>query len=630
MDDLFNRQRSTDEPMAPPAAPGRLTRKRTASINTEQANNARPDADSHVYLAFILYRQHHQAAVTAQHPGLPNPDVSKIIGEQWRNEEGQIKDYWKNLAEEEKKRHQRQYPDYRYTPRRGGRGSGARPSSVSSDDGGRCPRCGGRYIATPRTPSSQFPPTRVPSISYGQAYPTEDGQYYHPPQDSQNWTHQTQLYDYHHNTSLRDIQEEGDSMFAAPGSKRRRYNTSDSPSAGMLHHENTAYAASGPAPSSASVGLANRLYGPSQRPRAVGAAQTTAGPTTVGPQPDGVALPPLRNDPRLNQPLRLPPLHTQLAPSQEANETPVLAFNKGHGTQEEGVAAMVMSVPHMRKMHILSKIAPPYRQRSDIVEDQSTFRGCFIAVEGPIESTLRAVGAAVERALHRCGEISLKTFFDPEPLPLIGRFDPASQDSRARTFANENASLQLDSYIRRILGWRERSEQIVDHITTIPESTVAGEEVMQRSSSDGSIIMNGSMSDGFTAAGIGNGLRKFGSGRQTLRQPTKIPVALANAGFSVTYSDRFSCTIPIEDEYAPTEHWQWMATQWRGIVGPDLFIYAKPTAETDDSLRNTVELRSQNVMLVRTPVGEGLDEKTERRLAFEIIEWVRAGQSQRL
>ncbi|KAL1870408.1 hypothetical protein VTK73DRAFT_2646 [Phialemonium thermophilum] len=112
--------------------------------------------------AFILYRQHHQGQVVAQHPGLANPEISKIIGEQWRDEPEEEKNQWRRLAEEEKLRHQKQYPDYRYQPRRGGKAgigglgssSMARPSLSVGEDPGRCSKCGGRNIATPRTPST--------------------------------------------------------------------------------------------------------------------------------------------------------------------------------------------------------------------------------------------------------------------------------------------------------------------------------------------------------------------------------------------------------------------------------------------------------------------------------------------
>jgi hypothetical protein len=50
-------------------------------------------------LAFILYRQRHQTEILAQHPGLPNPEVSKIAGELWKAEPESVKNEWKHLAE---------------------------------------------------------------------------------------------------------------------------------------------------------------------------------------------------------------------------------------------------------------------------------------------------------------------------------------------------------------------------------------------------------------------------------------------------------------------------------------------------------------------------------------------------
>ena len=51
------------------------------------------------FVAFILYRQHYQAHVVAQHPKLANPEISKIIGEQWREQAPEVKNEWKTLAE---------------------------------------------------------------------------------------------------------------------------------------------------------------------------------------------------------------------------------------------------------------------------------------------------------------------------------------------------------------------------------------------------------------------------------------------------------------------------------------------------------------------------------------------------
>ncbi|CAI4211739.1 unnamed protein product [Parascedosporium putredinis] len=301
----------------------------------------------------------------------------------------------------------------------------------------------------------------------------DEGPGYRHGQMPQGSSHPSQAYNFHGGTGLKSIQEEDSPMFATPEPKRRRFEDARS-----------------------------RL-------------SDTPVPSGVSPGPMG-----------MGGVIAPAPLHTQFAPFHDAYETPILTGDKSYDSQEEGVVAMVMSVPHMRKMHIISQIAPPYRTK-DPVNNKSMTRGCFIVVEGPVDATLKAVGAAVERALR---------------------------------------------------GYEEETALV----------------------------------------------RRSGPGL------SKIPVALAPKGFSVTCSDRFACSIPIEDAYAPTEHWQWMATQWRGMVGPDLFVYVKPTADPGINLRNTVELKSPNVMLVRVPMEGTLDEKTERRLAFEIVEWVRGGHSQRL
>lgn len=40
-----------------------------------------------------------QAQVVAQNPGLANPEISKIIGEQWKKQTLEVKGNWKQLAE---------------------------------------------------------------------------------------------------------------------------------------------------------------------------------------------------------------------------------------------------------------------------------------------------------------------------------------------------------------------------------------------------------------------------------------------------------------------------------------------------------------------------------------------------
>ncbi|MCJ1345709.1 hypothetical protein MMC31_003918, partial [Peltigera leucophlebia] len=116
--------------------------------------------------AFILYRQHHQSAVVEQNPGLSNPEISKVIGEHWKASPQEIQTHWRNLAEQEKLRHQKQYPDYRYQPRR------SRNHSISASSSGdrenlKCQKCGGYSIPKSSgimsTPGIVSPPTDLVS-----------------------------------------------------------------------------------------------------------------------------------------------------------------------------------------------------------------------------------------------------------------------------------------------------------------------------------------------------------------------------------------------------------------------------------------------------------------------------------
>ncbi|RDW86143.1 HMG-box domain-containing protein [Aspergillus mulundensis] len=68
--------------------------------------------------AFILYRQHHHPRVKESYPDLTNNQISVILGKQWREETEEVKLHFKNLAEDFKKKHAEEHPDYQYTPRK--------------------------------------------------------------------------------------------------------------------------------------------------------------------------------------------------------------------------------------------------------------------------------------------------------------------------------------------------------------------------------------------------------------------------------------------------------------------------------------------------------------------------------
>ncbi|KAK1963872.1 HMG box protein [Colletotrichum sublineola] len=639
----------TDEgPDSVGSAGSRASRKRAASIDIEEANSSRGrefsletgpmgsggDKD-YICLctpalkvprprnAFILYRQHHQAHVIAQHPGLSNPEISKIIGEQWRIQPDDVKESWKKLAEEEKIRHQRQYPDYRYQPRRGGR-PGSRPGLSSGADTGRCSKCGGRFIATPRTPSTPFGTPTAAKSNMSPSHP-RDGR----GGDSDHHRHTLpgakQQYQFQPN-NLQDMEQEYESMSPSPELKRRRFN-------GMGHYQAvpspgpyTGHPLSRQPRSSLSMPPTPPVagYGPLPGPSALARTGNMAPP----PRPHHPAYTGPSRGPGFDESLRLPPLQTQTSPplnrENDANDRPSAHPAAGLGiinprdSYAQSLEAMIMTIPFLSKLKVLQKISPTLTPPGPSSPDIEV-RGAVIAVEGADARQLEQVGTTIHRCLLGLAEIDLKTWSDGPNMPapiLLADEDAKMNDTASigssRKSSHSQPSLQSSelfaNYMQTMMKWHEKSREIVKHVSTRPVSGMSGPPLTRRAS-DGDAVGSGHSSVSLSGTG-------------------KTPIALLPAGFSLSISNKYACMIPISDSYAPVDHWQWMSTLWRGIIGPDLVIYVKSVVEEEVSRAGAVEFRGPGVMVVRIAHNKYLDEKTERRISFEVVEWIRGGSYQ--
>jgi hypothetical protein len=52
--------------------------------------------------------------------GITNNEVSKVIGDMWKQESQKVKDHYQALAQQSREQHQKDYPGYKYAPRRPG------------------------------------------------------------------------------------------------------------------------------------------------------------------------------------------------------------------------------------------------------------------------------------------------------------------------------------------------------------------------------------------------------------------------------------------------------------------------------------------------------------------------------
>ncbi len=69
-----------------------------------------------------------------------------------------------------------------------------------------------------------------------------------------------------------------------------------------------------------------------------------------------------------------------------------------------------------------------------------------------------------------------------------------------------------------------------------------------------------------------------------------IPIALVPS-YQLTTVDASAIRMPIVDSYSPLAHWQWLATLWRGCIGPDVSVVIKSAvAAGDASVRESLSV----------------------------------------
>ncbi|KAI8960855.1 hypothetical protein F5Y11DRAFT_249528 [Daldinia sp. FL1419] len=589
--------------------------------------------------AFILYRQHYQGQVAARNPGLANPEISKLIGEQWREQPEEVKNNWKRLAEEEKIRHQRQYPDYRYQPRRGGKSSGGRPLPATGEDPGHCPKCGGRYIATPRTPSTPFSAaspgsartagTSMPSYAIPNPRVIEMDHLRRGSGSSiMSLENHERRYPQPHMQNIDEDYPMMSPMGTPIDTKRRRFNGPNvftgSPPMGYIPADPRYQRPSLAGPPVSATG-----YGPGSLPRLGRQWQNFSQSNHPSPHhphmqpPPRPSMPfqpaptPTRHTSTFDESLRLPPLQTQVPTSPAMNSGPGPArappnVPPGHTHNAPNGANApppkppqpqhnIARWPPLLKLEVLRSISPPLKPPGAGRPLFET-RGPLIAIEGAEPAILKEVAAVVDQALSISGEYAVKTWTEDtqtQITPIEGSGgNSINTNDNEQGIGGSGLLSPLATYVAKMLKWHKTSEDIIKYITSFPPPASAASSEM------------------------GEGPKDVEASPKTKRQ---LPVAVVSDGYSLTVSDRYANSLQINDAYRADDHWQWLATLWRGIVGPDLTIYVKRTAEAEAQGNNFVEFANPAVVVLHIAECGGVDEKLERRLGFEIMEWVRSG-----
>ncbi|PWY87645.1 putative HMG box protein [Aspergillus heteromorphus CBS 117.55] len=531
--------------------------------------------------AFILYRQHYQAAVVAQNPGLANPDISKIIGEQWRKLPQETKDEWKALAEEEKARHQQQYPEYRYQPRRYGRDGNLRngSSGISHNPPGStvCSRCGGRVMNPPVSPETPFTPRSstfngAPAQNEAGTAQSNQGRGkggVRPSLIKVNVDGESCL------PRQREFEENGG---RSPDNKRRR-----------LGHR---------------IGYGPHREGP----------ESPYPPSPYTPRPSGLDLrfqPPIRSIRNVKEytppdpSLKLPPLQTTIhAPGAT---TPLTPFST-----DSSIEATVMTIPFLNKIKVLAKISPPLTPAYH--DGPSLRRGAVIAVDGQDPVLVKQMVDFLNTTLQKEGKYQTRVFGGPEVRSREGQGD------------SEQMGDATVDYLNIISSWHRISDEIVSFVKPLRASSEAksvdeestpglSPRTITPKTADLHINSPEQSSDNGSVSTV-----SMGPG-------ATVPVALVPR-YQLTTADAFACSVPIGDSYAPLDHWQWMASLWRACVGPDITVYIRECEKEElERVGGTpVEIRLQDartiVLRKTTSSPSELEEKSLKRVGFEIEDFL--------
>ncbi len=288
------------------------------------------------------------------------------------------------------------------------------------------------------------------------------------------------------------------------------------------------------------------------------------------PRPDALARPYMQMAPpprpSLHDPsLTLPPLQT---------------------SQERSVEAMVMTIPYINKIKVLGRISPPLKTPGPTSPPHQV-RGAIIAVDGTDQPALTSIITWLQEFLQRGNEYAVR---------VIDSLDIAFPTKSNKDQSEQDSDNDFTAYLKSITDWHTRSAEIVNYITTDRSSISSTPQSSTPPPTSPPVPSNAS---------------------------SPRPIALINR-YQLTLSDTAATHIAIDDAYAPIDHWQWMATLWRGIVGPDITVYVKEASGEEMAKFGGVEVREDaRAVVVRLEKGKACEEKSLRRLGFEVGEWVR-------
>lgn len=285
--------------------------------------------------------------------------------------------------------------------------------------------------------------------------------------------------------------------------------------------------------------------------------------------------------------------------------------------QDSSVEATVMTIPFLNKIKVLAKISPPLVP--SFREGSPAPRGPVIAVDGQDPVLVQIAVEYLQRLLKRDYTYRVRVFDGPDLLNMTTA-DGQMGDATVR-------------YLDTISAWHRISDEVISYVKSA--STAGSADARSDADEDSGaglspktiMAKTASLQIDSPAQSSENGSETSVMTPSTTGGHNATPVAIVPR-YQLTTADAFACSIPINDSYAPLDHWQWMASLWRACVGPDITVYIRECSkeEFDHAGGHPVEVRLQDArtVIVRRVTGtpRELEEKTLKRVGFEIEDFL--------
>ncbi len=326
-------------------------------------------------------------------------------------------------------------------------------------------------------------------------------------------------------------------------------------------------------------------------------------PTSNGRRPEGQYYAPTQQY-ALHRRESLPPIHVPphsatMPPPRTPRDMRQTSVVELGPLQQDGsprtVEDVLSAFPYPNKIKLLGRITPPYnyKEPGSASPPYRANRGAIIAIEGDDLAAVRELSEWLNAYLIKQKEYK----------PQIAEPPQAPEDDKK--------VVTFEDYLDLIKEWHGRSKEMIKYITT-PNSPTSPPKGMTMSDKNSTIDIS-SRKDSATLP----------DSPSLALIPTIKPVIILPT-FQLQASVAYASRIPIQDAYSATDHWQWMATLWRGTVGPDLTLYVKSFDPKEGQSGHKPDMDETVRCFTVWKAKEGrFTDADLRRVGFEVGEWIK-------